>query len=328
MNKRSWMLLVYLPLFASWAIDRVTKEFAEQLHAMMWAGPVGLVLHHNHGAILGLFAQLPAVLRVVSLATGGAFLLVSFFIIQFLLPSRSKILRFGMSLLMGGIMGNVTDRILTGYVVDFFVFRFGDSMSPAFNFADAIQWVGYGMIVTSLIRDGKLFWPENNTRKTYWINPRYQLSYCFKFIAVAFAFSVIAGIYSYTYFKVTLLEMTGHQQAIEDRFLIPYIITLIVVTGSFQVIMFLVALVLSHRQAGPLYAFERFLEDLFDGKPRTLKLRAGDELRHLEQLANRLAQKEMMRVKAGEALSKVTSEEVAKVQLPPDPDADPNKESA
>jgi hypothetical protein len=48
--------------------------------------------------------------------------------------------------------------------------------------------------------------------------------------------------------------------------------------------------VLSARIAGPLYAFERFLDDLAIGKSRKLKLRAGDEFKHLEQLADRLNQ--------------------------------------
>ena len=48
---------------------------------------------------------------------------------------------------------------------------------------------------------------------------------------------------------------------------------------------------LSHRAAGPLYAFEKFLEDLSMGKVRPLKLRSGDEFQHLEELAEKLGDK-------------------------------------
>ena len=51
-----------------------------------------------------------------------------------------------------------------------------------------------------------------------------------------------------------------------------------------------VGLILSHRAAGPLYAFERFLNDHMEGKKSRLKLRTGDDFRHLEQLANRLSE--------------------------------------
>lgn len=294
MDKRTWAFAVLLPLVGSWGIDRITKLLAAALVGINWYGPVGLVLHHNHGAIMGIFSELPALLRVVSLATGGAFLLVAFFIIQYLLPTRSTFLRAGMSFLMGGILGNVTDRILTGYVVDFVVLGTRSTMSPAFNFADAIQWVGYLMIVYALLRDGKNLWPENNSRKSYWINVKYQMSYCIKLVGIGIAFSLIAGTYCYTYFKVMLIDLTGHNKAIEDRFLIPYISTLVVITASLMVILFLVGLIFSHRSAGPIYAFERFLEDLFNGKARPLKLRAGDELRHLEELAERISKMEII----------------------------------
>lgn len=289
MNRRTWFLAVLLPLIGSWGIDRITKELASTLTTPQWYAGFGLILHHNHGAILGLFSDLPSVLRIVSLSTGGAFLIFSFFIVQYLLPTKSVILRSGMSFLMGGIIGNVTDRILTGYVVDFFVVGTMQMTSPAFNFADAIQWVGYFMIVYALIKDGKNLWPENNLRKTFWVNPKFQLNYCFKLIGLGLGFAIIAGTFSYTYFKVTIVELIGHHEAIENKFLLPFILTFLVVTFSFACILFLVGLILSHRSAGPLYAFEMFLEDLIQGKVRDLKLRAGDEFFHLEELARKMA---------------------------------------
>src|SRR5437868_2838520 len=118
-TKRHWLLVVILPFLGAWGIDRITKVFAEKVSGFLMYGPFGITLHHNHGALLGLFSDLPAVLRIVSLSTGGAFLIFTFFILQYLLPTKSFKLRGGMSLLMGGIIGNVTDRILYGYVIDY-----------------------------------------------------------------------------------------------------------------------------------------------------------------------------------------------------------------
>ena len=70
-----------------------------------------------------------------------------------------------MSLLLGGIMGNVTDRIIWGSVVDFLLIGSPEMSTPAFNPADAIQWVGYFMIVYALVKDGKHLWPSENSRK-------------------------------------------------------------------------------------------------------------------------------------------------------------------
>ena len=290
MKKREW-LLVLVPLFLTWGIDRITKYFAVDITGINFYGPFGLVLHHNHGAMLGLFSDLPPVLRIVSLSTGGAFLLFSFGVIQYLLPIKSLLLRTGMSILLGGILGNVTDRIIWGYVVDFLILGSPEFKTPAFNMADALQWVGYARIVLALIRESEILWPANNARKQYWVNPKFQLRYCFTLMGVGAGFSVIAAVYSYTFLRVTIIDLVGNNQKLLDQFLIPFVLTFILVSLFFIAILFLLGRILSHRTAGPLYAFERFLDDLMAGKIRPLKLRAGDEFKHLEDIAKDLSEK-------------------------------------
>lgn len=289
MRRIDWIIVI-LPLFITWGIDRVAKTWAEGLMGISFYGPIGFVLHHNHGAMLGLFSDLPAVLRIVTLSTGGAFLLFSFGIIQYLLGIKSLMLRAGMSTLLGGILGNVTDRILYGYVIDFILIGTPEKASPAFNPADALQWVGYGMIAFALIRESELLWPAENSRKSNWVNLKFQLRYCFMLMGIGLGFAAIAGVFSYTFLRVTIIDLVGSNQRLLDHYLIPFTITFIIVSISFSVILFLVGRILSSRIAGPLYAFEKFLDDLVDGRPRVFRLRAGDEFKHLEQLAERIAQ--------------------------------------
>jgi len=119
MTKRKWALVIGLVVFV-WALDFFTKQWAlHNINGIRFYGPFGLILHRNPGAMLGMFSDLPKVLRVVSLSTGGAFLIFIYASIQYLLPRTSFLLRCGMSILLGGILGNVTDRILWGSVVDF-----------------------------------------------------------------------------------------------------------------------------------------------------------------------------------------------------------------
>jgi signal peptidase II len=226
----------------------------------------------------------------VSLSTGGAFLLFIFAIMQFLLPTKSMLLRAGLSILIGGIIGNVTDRIVWGYVVDFIVLGNQSKFTPAFNLADALQWIGYGCIVLAFIKEGKALLPVENLRKSYWINVRFQLKYSLALVAVGLGLSVIAGVYSYTYLRVTLHELRGNNPILNDQFLIPFVITFAIVTATFCIVLFWVGMVLSHRAAGPLYAFERFLDNILAGQPASLKLRAGDEFKQLEKLADKLNQ--------------------------------------
>ena len=289
MKKRDWTLVTLL-VPAMWAVDQLTKMYASyNLGALRFWGPFGVVLHHNPGAILGTFASLPPILRVVSLSTGGAFLIFIYAAIQYLLPSRSIQLRSGMSLLLGGILGNVTDRILVGSVVDFMVLGSRDLSTPAFNFADAIQWLGYGLVVYGLVRDGSLFWPDANVRKRVWINPSFQLKYCLTIVAIGACFSVISGVFAYTYLRVTIDDLViGPAKLMERRFLIPFLQTYLVITLGFVTALFALGRILSHRMAGPIYGFEVYLKDLMAGKDRKFRVRNGDEFKHLEELADLL----------------------------------------
>ncbi|MNJ99814.1 lipoprotein signal peptidase [compost metagenome] len=290
MKKREW-LIVILPLLATWLVDRLTKHWATGLTKIESSGFLHFILHHNHGAMLGLFSDLPSVLRIVSLSTGGAFLLCTYALIQYLMPIKSLVLRTGLSILIGGIIGNVTDRILWGYVVDFIVIGSPSISSPAFNLSDALQWVGYALIVYAVIREGQILWPENNVRKQYWVNMQFQLKYCFILMAVGLSLTIISLVFSYTYLRVTIQELVGNNQFLLNKFLVPFVITFLIICIAFCAILFAVGRVISHRIAGPLFAFERFLGDTLEGKTVELKLRTGDEFRHLEELSETVAER-------------------------------------
>ncbi len=290
MKKHEWVI-VFLPLVATWLVDRLTKIWAVGIDGVKSFGYLGFVLHHNPGAMLGLFSELPPVLRVVSLSTGGAFLVCTYGLIQYLLPIKSLSLRTGMSILLGGILGNVTDRILWGHVVDFIVIGNVQVSSPAFNMADALQWIGYGLIVTAIVRDGELLWPEHNARRVFWINPKFQLKYCYLLLGVGMGISLISMVFSYTYLRVTMIELVGTNQALLDKFLLPYAMTFMILALGFCAGLFAIGKVISHKIAGPIYAFEKYALDLIDGKDRNFKLRTKDEFKELEALAIKLRDK-------------------------------------
>ena len=290
MSRLEW-LLVILPLVSTWTLDRSTKLWGSRLTEVVDLGALQFSLHHNPGAMLGLFSNLPAVLRVVSLSTAGAFLVCIYLLIQYLLPIKSLILRSGMSILLGGIIGNVTDRILYGHVIDFILFNFGSMLSPVFNVADALQWIGYGMIVYAVIKEGEILWPENNARKKYWINSSFQLKYCFLLLGIGFSISLITSVFAFTYLRVTMIELIGQNQTVLDRFLMPFLETLAVMTVGISLALFSVGKIISHRIAGPLYAFEKYLSLVIESKDKPIhkfRLRSHDEFKHLEPLAEQI----------------------------------------
>ncbi|MGE0762626.1 MAG: signal peptidase II [Bdellovibrionales bacterium] len=294
MKKYDWLYVIGA-VFAVWGLDFFTKVWAlETISDLRFYGPFGLVLVRNPGAILGAFSHLSPLLRVVSLSTGGAFLIFIYASIQYLLPQRSLMLRAGMSILLGGILGNVTDRIIAGSVVDFLVIKLPilNWVSPAFNLADAFQWIGYSMVVISLLREGNQIWPSENERKKVWVLPRFQIRFTFVIMAIGLAFVIISGVFSYTYLKVTIRDLViGPSGETETRFLVPFLETFGIVVLGFLFMLFIIGKMLSHRMAGPIYAFELFLDDILQGRDRPLRLRAGDDFQHLEALGERVRQR-------------------------------------
>jgi signal peptidase II len=291
MKKRDWFLVI-IPLIAVWLLDRITKTWANGLDEILSYGPIHFAKHYNPGAMLGLFSELPTLLRVVTFATGGAFLLCTYAIIQYMLPIRSMQLRVGLSILIGGILGNVTDRIIWNHVVDFILLGSLTLSSPAFNLADTVQWIGYFMIILAIVREGQVLWPENSYRKTYWVNKKFQLKYSFFLSGVVLSCGVLSCVFSYTYFRVTITELVGQNQFLLNKFLLPFTVTFCLIFLTFALILFALGKYLSHRIAGPIYAFEKALKDILDGNTdKRLRLRAADEFKHLEELTNQVREK-------------------------------------
>ncbi|KRV91023.1 signal peptidase II [Aeromonas veronii] len=59
------------------------------------------------------------------------------------------------SLIIGGALGNVFDRLVLGHVVDFLDFYWGRAHWPAFNLADSFIFIGAAMIVLDGFRGEK-----------------------------------------------------------------------------------------------------------------------------------------------------------------------------
>lgn len=295
MKREDWVV-VFFPLAVTWALDRLSKMWAVGIQGTLSFDYFHFVLHHNKGAMLGLFSDLPEFLRIVSLSTAGAFLVCIYALIQFLLPIRTMKLRMGLSIVLGGIMGNVTDRILWGEVVDFIVIGNLKWSSPVFNIADAMQWVGYFLILLGVFKDGDLIWPENNIRKQYWVNRAFQLKYCAILLGVGLGISMVTMVFSYTYLRVSLIDIFGDGDPRLDKYLIPFAQVFAMISTGFSLGLFTVGKVISHKIAGPIYAFERSfqetLKNLEDNKEfRPLKLRMKDEFRQLETITRQIQEK-------------------------------------
>ena len=65
-----------------------------------------------------------------------------------------QLLAFALAFILGGALGNLVDRALQGYVVDFLVFHYETYYFPAFNIADSAITIGAGLLIIDMFRQG------------------------------------------------------------------------------------------------------------------------------------------------------------------------------
>ena len=69
--------------------------------------------------------------------------------------TRQKLLPLGLTLIMGGALGNVIDRLRLGHVVDFVLVHWKAHYFPAFNVADSCITVGAALLLYDAFFDGR-----------------------------------------------------------------------------------------------------------------------------------------------------------------------------
>jgi signal peptidase II len=63
-----------------------------------------------------------------------------------------RMFSWALSLILGGALGNVIDRLVHGYVVDFIQVHYGSAYFPAFNIADSAITIGAGLLILDELR--------------------------------------------------------------------------------------------------------------------------------------------------------------------------------
>ncbi|MEE9543839.1 MAG: signal peptidase II [Thermodesulfobacteriota bacterium] len=107
-------------------------------------GLFNIVYFKNTGAAFGIFSGGGAMSKLFLLAvTLGALVVLGFLLKE----SKGAGATFALSLIVGGAIGNLIDRLLFGYVVDFLDFHLGTLHWPAFNVADSAITVGVGLTI-------------------------------------------------------------------------------------------------------------------------------------------------------------------------------------
>jgi signal peptidase II len=156
MKTKSAGVIHFLIAILVFLLDRWTKRLASARiplysHIQIIPGFFRLTHTENPGAAFSLFADSPSHWRTIMLIT---FSIVAMVVVSFLLwKQRSAVTLTGiaLSLILGGAVGNLWDRIARGRVVDFLLVYVKQYEWPVFNLADSAIVVGACLLILEIL---------------------------------------------------------------------------------------------------------------------------------------------------------------------------------
>ncbi len=269
---KRYSLLALLLLVSLIAVDFFSKELAIQYWPYIY----------NPGLMLGYLGDLPPFLLVISLGSIASFLFLLFTLVQLFLNPKLRGLKFGFSFLVAGILGNVLDKALRIGTVDWIPFPWFAGKMVMFNLSDAFLWVGILTVLWWMFRKDEVLWYPGDQRRQIWHDPREQLSFAFKFVAIVFGLCGMVGFFSYVYIQQILAHLPAH---LSENLGTHYLVVLFSLSLLFMLVAFIIGIWISHQLMGPIVGFERHVEEIMNGKQKEFKLREGDMFKKLEEIA-------------------------------------------
>lgn len=154
-NKKKYVLILTLIIIS----DQVSKFF---INSYFQDNPykvlnvikdfLALRFVKNQGAVWGIFSNpshdlIPKIITLLSVLALGV---VIYYFLK--LQEVCKWELTALSFIMGGAVGNIIDRIVQGYVVDFLDVAIGSYHWPTFNVADSFISIGVILLIISIWR--------------------------------------------------------------------------------------------------------------------------------------------------------------------------------
>jgi signal peptidase II len=143
------------------ALDRATKLYIRAHVSPVDIYPViprffNIVHTENPGAAFGMLSDLPIEWRgILLVGISVAVMAVVGVMLGRTAAVQNRLMSTGLTLVLGGALGNLVDRLFRGTVTDFVQLFFGSYEFPSFNVADSAITIGAGLLVIDLWRSRK-----------------------------------------------------------------------------------------------------------------------------------------------------------------------------
>jgi signal peptidase II len=145
------LIALFVVLLDRWTKYVVARRIPLYSHVQVIPGFFRLTHTENTGAAFSLFADSTAPWKTGLLI---AFSVIALLVVSVLLWKNNHahtVTGIGLSLIMGGALGNLWDRLARGRVVDFLLFYVKRYQWPVFNLADSAIVVGAGLLVLEIL---------------------------------------------------------------------------------------------------------------------------------------------------------------------------------
>ena len=140
------LIVLVLDLASKYWVES-TLEFGQKIAL---TGFFNLVLTYNPGAAFSFLSEESGWQRwFLSGIAGSAALLIIFLLNKY---KHEQLFCMSLSLILGGALGNLYDRVTLGHVVDFLDFYIGTYHWPAFNIADSAIFIGAALMIYESFR--------------------------------------------------------------------------------------------------------------------------------------------------------------------------------
>ncbi len=146
-----FILALLVVLLDRWSKRLVAAHIAMYTHIQIIPGFFRITHTENTGAAFSLFADSPSHWKTALLI---GFSLIAMVIVSVLLWRQARALTLtgiALSLILGGAVGNLWDRVASGRVVDFLLFYVKQYQWPVFNLADSAIVVGASLLVIEIL---------------------------------------------------------------------------------------------------------------------------------------------------------------------------------
>ena len=225
-------------------------------------------------------------LFLIHLALISIFLLFSFYYIIFIFFVDNKKfyhLKVALSLIFAGWISNFIDKIMQFYVVDYIKWNLFDFI-VFFNLADIVQSCGWILCIQQLIHFRYEIFRPKERRRSWLVLSKLQ----YQFLAYFTLVFILLVVFFLLLVKQVLSMFGLWDETVIKEIAFSFLMGLIFALVFLYIFIGLFFVYFSNKIYGPIYAFEKYIRELINGKShsKAFRLRKEDQFKQLEILAS------------------------------------------